>query len=167
VAQVVGVPWTPTTASGPTLRPRSCTVRTSSGRGGYAIPDRGCTPGIWTFDVTNATAKSTTCSATFVARRQPNATALRKASAEVLAAYGLAAKAAQYEVQFLIPLRLGGAFDVRNLWPVQKGSSTAGDKTTVDQTLARAICANRGGVAAAQFFLAKDWTTALQEMGLH
>ena len=159
--------WNGTKASGPKLKAGSCTLRPSRPVDGkYAQPDPVCTPGATTTDVTDVNVKKTVCSSTYLASLKPDADAFAKASKDVLAAYGLTAKSAAYDVQFLIPLRLGGAFDERNMWPVEKHTSTSTQKASVDRTLARAVCGGIGGVKTAQSLLSARWPSALKELGI-
>lgn len=164
---VVAGAWNGNKTSGPKLTSRSCILRPARPIDGkYAQPDPLCTPGATTTDITDLNKKSTVCSSTYLATLKPNAGAFATARDDVLAAYGLTAKKTAYEVQFLIPLRLGGAFDERNMWPVEKGTSTIRYKATVDRKLAQALCGGTGGVKTAQSLLAARWPSALKELGI-
>lgn len=157
--------WNPNGASGPTLRRASCQLHPAPASDGkFAEPDPTCTPGAVVSDINYTNAKTTVCAASFLATRTTSDAALKSASAAVLAAYGLPAGGKGYQIQFLIPPALGGAFDLRNLWPVPQ--QDVAPKAGVDQTLSHAICAGKGGVQAAQFFLARRWTSATQSMHL-
>jgi hypothetical protein len=163
---VVGA-WNGDKTSGPKLKAQSCTLKPSRPVDGkYAQPDPRCTPGATTADITDLNTKTTVCSSTYLATLKPDPKVLATASADVLAAYGLTAKKAAYDVQFLIPLRLGGAFDERNMWPVEKGTPTSRYKATVDRKLAQSLCGGTGGVKSAQSLLAARWPSVLKELGI-
>jgi hypothetical protein len=159
--------WKADTVSGPKVKAGSCTLRPARPIDGkYAQPDPLCTPGAVTTSINDVNAKSTVCSSGYLATLKPDAAAFALARKDVLAAYGLSTTSASYDVQFLIPLRLGGAFDERNMWPVQKGTSTSRQKAVVDRTLAQAVCRGTGGVKTAQALIAARWPSALKELGI-
>lgn len=70
---------------------------------------------------------------------------------QVCSSYGIDAKdctGAKYEIDHLIPRELGGADDVRNLWP--QPWIDAHDKDRVENYLHREVCAGRMTLAVAQ-----------------
>lgn len=78
----------------------------------------------------------------------------------VFAAYGIAwSDHAKYEVDHLISRELGGADDVKNLWPEPwAGSMNAHDKDRTENATHRAVCRGDISLEDAQRQIAKDWT---------
>ena len=70
-----------------------------------------------------------------------------------------------YEVDYLIPLELGGAKDTRNLWPQPYGVQpwNAFTKDALEDHLLRAVCDGRITLQAAQRDLATDWVAAYRK----
>jgi hypothetical protein len=84
---------------------------------------------------------------------------------QVFAAYGIPyADHAQYEVDHLISRELGGADDVKNLWPepwyiaVDGKESGAHQKDRVENATHKAVCAGSISLEEAQAQIVKDWT---------
>jgi hypothetical protein len=87
----------------------------------------------------------------------------------LLRAYGLhSTSATRYRLAFVIPPALGGANDFANLWPLplphSSGATTAYDRVVT--TTAKAVCAGRTGLQAAQFAVGYSWPTALHVLRL-
>ena len=85
---------------------------------------------------------------------------------EVFRVYGIAnPRPRAYEVDFLIPPELGGAKDVRNLWPqpydVHPWNAHA--KDALEDFLRRAVCDGRLTLEAAQADLAGGWIDAYRK----
>lgn len=84
---------------------------------------------------------------------------------QVFAAYGVAAAARHlpdgkpaYEIDHLISRELGGADDVKNLWPQPyTGPWNAHMKDRVENRLHVEVCAGRLELAQAQHQIATDW----------
>jgi hypothetical protein len=74
-------------------------------------------------------------------------------------------KAGQYEVDYLISPSLGGAADVRNLWPqpYAQGRWNARVKDALEDHLRREVCAGRMELQTAQAAIAKDWIAAYRK----
>jgi hypothetical protein len=73
------------------------------------------------------------------------------------------------ELDHLIPLELGGANDVSNLWPEvsdEPGQGFRNSKDKVENDLKSAVCAHRIAIADAQNAIATNWTTAESKLGL-
>ena len=69
---------------------------------------------------------------------------------------------ADYELDHLIPISLGGApLDRRDLWlQPRRGPATAGDKNVLAYVLWRLVCERRVPLARAQAAIRTDWITA-------
>jgi hypothetical protein len=73
------------------------------------------------------------------------------------------------ELDHLIPLELGGANDVSNLWPEisdEPGQGFHNSKDQVENSLKKAVCAHHIAIADAQNAIATNWTTAETKLGL-
>ena len=65
-----------------------------------------------------------------------------------------------YGIDHVVPLELGGANDVRNLWPQPRAEARAKDR--VEDTLHEAVCITRRiQLADAQRRIARDWINAV------
>jgi hypothetical protein len=133
-------------------------------------PDPTCTPGAVQSDITQTSIASTICRRGWTATvRAPEAETgtLKKAA---MLAYGQPAAASPTtELDHFVPLELGGANDVHNLWPEPSddpGHGTSNTKDSVEIALNHAVCSGRVPLAAAQHAIATDWTTAEQHLGL-
>ena len=79
--------------------------------------------------------------------------------AEVLAAYNIPdAKSPYYEVDHLVPLAIGGANVVANLWP--EPWAEAVQKDVLEVELQRRVCHGLLSQAEAQREVADDWAAA-------
>ena len=81
----------------------------------------------------------------------------------VMAEYGLpSGPHPDWEIDHLIPLGIGGADDVRNLWPEPRRPSepqwSAEVKDRLESKLHNMICSGQIDVATAQQSIAGDWT---------
>jgi hypothetical protein len=83
---------------------------------------------------------------------------------EVFAAYGIPyADHAKYEVDHLISRELGGADDVRNLWPQPwTGTENAHMKDRLENALHRQVCAGTITLEHAQEAIRSDWIAAFR-----
>lgn len=74
-------------------------------------------------------------------------------------------KPGQYEVDYLISPSLGGAADVRNLWPqpYTEGPWNARVKDALEDYLRREVCAGRMELQTAQSAIASDWIAAYRK----
>ncbi len=109
-------------------------------------PDRVCTPG-----ETDTEDVADLCATLTQERRCKPDAALRRA---LLAAYGTK-KAG--EIDHLIPICLGGAQSVRNLWPQQSPQFKVKDK--LEARLCREICSGKVSLPAARSIVTnpKNW----------
>jgi hypothetical protein len=132
---------------------------------GQALPDPVCTPGVVAARVTQAYIDSTICVSGYTTSVRPPSSVtspLKRLTAEI---YAMAYQPRVQEYDHLVPLELGGANDVRNLWvepptsPNQTSVNNAKDQ--VENELRALVCAGRVPLAVAQRRIATDWTTAL------
>jgi hypothetical protein len=90
-------------------------------------------------------------------RERRHVTAAMKA--EVLAAYNIPrTQASYYEIDHLVPLAIGGANVVANLWP--QPWAEADQKDVLEVELQRRVCHGQLSQAEAQRAIADDWTAA-------
>lgn len=121
------------------------------------LPDPALTPG-----VARPLTVQQIC-ATRWGRDERHVTAAMKA--QVFAEYGIPAAARHlpngrpaFEVDHLISRELGGADDMRDLWPESySGPWNAHDKDRVENRLHREVCAGRMTLEDAQHAIATDW----------
>lgn len=136
---------------------------------GGARPDPGCTPGAVQATVTQATVGSTICRSGWTATVRAPEIETGKVKKAAMLAYGEhAATRSTTELDHFVPLELGGANDVRNLWPEpsdEPGRGVENSKDKVENDLNRAVCTGQVTLAAAQQAIASDWTTAEQILG--
>jgi len=69
-----------------------------------------------------------------------------------------------YVIDHLIPLELGGANDVRNLWPQPRNEARAKDH--IEDALHVAVCSGDMPLVDAQRRIARDWRHAVAAPGL-
>lgn len=134
------------------------------------LPDRNVTPGVADPNVTQDNISSTICVAGYSATVRPPTEVTDAIKAQTMAAYGRPGVAADYELDHLISLELGGApADIKNLWPeateksgrVSKGQGSE-TKDTLENRLHDAVCAGRITLAVAQQAEASDWVAAFK-----
>jgi hypothetical protein len=119
-----------------------------------ALPDAGCTPG------SIRTSDSRAVCVPGSSRRARNVSpALKRA---VYRSYGIRRhRRGAYEVDHLVPLELGGANDIANLWP-QPASPAPGyhEKDGLENALHELVCGGRVSLDWAQRAIARDWVSA-------
>jgi hypothetical protein len=85
---------------------------------------------------------------------------------QVFQEYGIVnARAEDYEIDYLITPGLGGADDIRNLWP-EPYTSTAWNarvKDTLEERLHEMVCAGQLDLSTAQRDIATDWIAAYKK----
>ena len=84
--------------------------------GGF-LPDHLCTMGAVDPRVTQGNIAATICRSGYTATVRPPESVTEPIKVERMAAYGISAPLAMYELDHLIPLELGGASTLTNLWP--------------------------------------------------
>jgi anti-sigma factor RsiW len=123
---------------------------------GLSLPVASITPGAtWDVSVDELCMGAT--------RTRPITDAMR---AEVLSAYGVEnVPSDEYELDYLITPELGGATDVRNLWPQRYGSPVwnARVKDELEELLPRLVCSRELDLATAQRDMASDWIAAYKK----
>ncbi|MFC5145617.1 hypothetical protein [Streptomyces aureoversilis] len=137
------------------------------------LPDPACTPGATNPKVTPATLKTTICRSGYTAGIRPPTSVTSRQKAANAAAYGYKGPLGDAEYAHLIGLQLGGdPNDSRNLWvvppsPGRKAVKGAGNpKDVVESRLKDAVCSGKADLVKAQQAVARDWTTALDVLGV-
>lgn len=85
---------------------------------------------------------------------------------KVFQEYGMAnVQASAYEVDYLITPELGGADDIRNLWPEPYAATVwnAYVKDALEERLHRMVCAGQVDLATAQRDISRDWISAYKK----
>lgn len=135
-----------------------------------ALPDPRCTPGAVDVTVTQANLATTICRpGGYSDSVRPPESLTEPFKEAAVAAYGDVGSLSQYELDHLVPLGLGGASSVANLWPEPDDHPSPGfanSKDVVELDLHDLVCAAVDGrphlpLAAAQTLVAEDWTTAM------
>ena len=114
-------------------------------------PDPTLTPG-----VVSAASVGDICAAGYAHRVRNVPVAVKR---QALAEYGIVPLTGErFEIDHLVPLELGGANDIKNLWPQpMAGDWTAGDKDKLENALHGDVCAGREPLAQAQQEIRTDW----------
>lgn len=150
-----------------TLSPGQCHARVIDASSGEYLPDPSCTPGAYDPAVTQANIGSTICAHGWTVTVRPPAPATDKAKENGVAAYS-ETWSSTTEEDHLVPLELGGANSISNLWPEPNragAGSVDNPKDRVENALRRAVCDGRVPLNAARQAIASNWTTALQVTG--
>jgi hypothetical protein len=131
--------------------------RTPAGSGADALllPNPNLTPG-----ATQTVALSVVCSSSHeeVVRNVP-----ARVSEAVFREYGISkAPASDYEVDYLITPGLGGADDIRNLWPEPHNNTVWNSyvKDQLEDRLHSMVCSGQVSLTAAQQEIAANWISA-------
>jgi hypothetical protein len=122
-----------------------------------SIPEPSLTPGAVT-----TTDRDQVC----VARRPKNGSVPASLQKKVLEEYGIPVATAQaYEVDYLITPALGGADDIRNLWPQSYSRAVwnARVKDALEDKLHDLVCEGNLDLIAAQHDLSSDWIAAYKK----
>lgn len=137
------------------------------------LPDPACTPGATNPKVTQATLKTTICRSGYTAGIRPPTSVTSRQKTANAAAYGYKGPLGDAEYSHLIGLQLGGdPNDARNLWvvppsPARKEAKGPGNaKDVVETQLKNAVCSGKADLVKAQQAVARDWTTALDVLGV-
>jgi hypothetical protein len=143
-----------------TAYPAHCQARDNN-----QLPDPVCSPGALNPAVTQATIGQTICVSGWTATIRPSTSLTNKIKREAIDAYGdyAGAQPANYELDHLISLELGGApADAANLWP-EKGLHNS--KDPVENAAKRAVCSGRITLADAQQAIATNWIALGHRLG--
>jgi Putative zinc-finger len=122
------------------------------------VPDKQLTPGA-TLPVTTAVV----CRAADTGETRPIPVSMRQ---KVFQEYRTPeSRASEYEVDFLITPGLGGADDIRNLWPEPYSATVwnAHVKDALEDRLHDMVCAGQLDLATAQRDIATDWISAYKK----
>jgi hypothetical protein len=131
------------------------------------LPDAGCTPGALNPDVTQDTIYSTICVPGYSARVRPPTSYTSPLERQMLVDYGqLGASPADYELDHLISLELGGSpRDPANLWPEPyAGVGNARQKDVVENYLHAQVCNGALPLSEAQRLIATDWLSVYHQI---
>jgi hypothetical protein len=145
-----------------------CHVITVNASAGNYLPDQTCTPGAVDPAVTEATIGSTICVSGYTTSVRPSTSVTGPEKTASLLDYGMTA-GPTIEYDHLVPLELGGASSVSNLWPEPNKATAAGvnnPKDVVETALKKAVCNHTVQLAAAQAAMASNWITAESTLGL-
>jgi hypothetical protein len=129
--------------------------------GAAVMPDSTLTPG-----AVASTDINEICASGYARRARDVSTSTKNA---VYAEYHIAThRTGEYEIDHLVPLGIGGANDIKNLWP-QPTDPRPGrlEKDTLEDELHRRICDHRVDVRTAQHDVAADWAAAYRKYVLH
>lgn len=157
--------WTTAGLEGPMPAPGTCHLRYTSA--GDPLPDPACTPGAVDPTVTQANLGTTVCrKGGYTASVRPPEAMTTAAKKQIMAAYGIQwSKASDYELDHLVELSVGGASDVRNLWPepnvLRRATASQyvhNDKDQVEADDFDALCAGRVDLATVQTKMSTNWT---------
>jgi len=134
--------------------PRKSTAALDRG----ALPERTLTPG-----ATRSVDLSEVCSVQHEEVVREVSEPMRN---EVLRHYGIReARAGDYEIDYLIAPGLGGAEDLRNLWPepTTSGAWNSGVKDDLEERLHQMVCSGTLDLPTAQHDIATDWIEAYKK----
>lgn len=123
-----------------------------------------CVPGVITSGVNESNYPKTGCDPHYERRIRPPAPEIAKAMGQIRKEFRLN-PGARWRLDWLIPLSLGGANDLRNLWPAPT-PETAARKKEVDKDVLAAVCAGTVSLTAAQSAMAGSWINAELSLGI-
>ena len=125
------------------------------------LPDPACTPGATDPHVTQATITTTICTRGWTATVRPAEAITEPIKRERMAAYGDTDSLSATELDHLVPLELGGASTVANLWPQPwDGPVGATVKDALENRLNEQVCSGRLPLLTGQEAIARDWIAA-------
>jgi hypothetical protein len=125
-------------------------------------PDPVLTPGV----VNPAATKAVVCVPNYTSGTDAQGKKVRNVpesvKKQVFAEYKIDPKSDKFEIDHLISLELGGANDVKNLWPQSYTSSpyNAHLKDALENKLHKMICSGQIDMATAQKEISTDWIAA-------
>lgn len=127
-------------------------------------PDATCTPGMTDPFVTQGNIKQTICTPGYTAAVRPPVSYTNPLKKQLMGRYGDTDSPANYELDHLISLELGGnASSPANLWPEPySGSMGAKMKDQVENRCHVKVCGGLLPLAKAQHEIATDWPRACQ-----
>ncbi|MGH3380187.1 MAG: hypothetical protein ACRDP6_36190 [Actinoallomurus sp.] len=122
-----------------------------------------CVPGAIVSGVNASNYHQTGCRPDYERRMRPPAAEIEGAKRRLREEFGPRI-GTDWRLDWLVPLSLGGANDIRNLWPAPVASAKL--KRGVDADLRRAVCGGTVGLAAAQTAISVNWTSAKASLGI-
>lgn len=131
------------------------------------LPDSACTPGAVDTRVAQTNIGSTICIKGYTQTVRPPVSVTNKIKQAQMLAYGDTDSPANYELDHLIPLELGGCPDcVTNLWPEPyAGALGAKKKDIVEDYLHKQVCGGLLSLESAQTEIANNWVAVYQRLG--
>jgi len=141
-------------------------TKSSDCKAAGGMPDHACSPGEADPKVTQANIHSTICVSGYSESVRPPISVTNKIKKEQMAAYGDTDSMANYELDHLISLELGGCPDcVANLWPEPYNDSLgAHEKDKVENYLHDQVCSNAISLQEAQAEIANNWETVYRQL---
>ena len=158
----VGTAGTQDDGGGLAALPAACHAQS-----GGALPDPTCEPGAADPAVTQANIHSTICVSGYTTRVRPPVSYTDPIKRDLLHRYGMTGTMADYELDHLVPLEVGGApRSVRNLWPESRLQHPGSiEKDHLENLLHTQVCDGRMQLADAQRMFAQNWLQAWQQLG--
>lgn len=128
------------------------------------LPDSSCTPGDRDPRVSQQNIGDTICVKGWSKSVRPAKNVTDQIKSERMAAYSADGPRGSYELDHLIPIELGGASTVANLWPEPwDGPLGAHEKDRLEDRLHSLVCTGRMNLDAAQQVFATDWVGAYHQ----
>lgn len=120
------------------------------------------TPGVVDPAITQANIGSTICRPGYARSVRPAFAVTAPIKHRLINARHPGETMADYELDHLIPISLGGApLDLRDLWlQPRRGRANSGDKNALAYVLWRLVCERRVPLRTAQAAISRDWTKA-------
>ena len=120
------------------------------------------TPGAVDPSITQANIATTICRPGYARSVRPAFAVTEPIKRRLMDAQHPGESFADYELDHLIPISLGGApLDLRDLWlQPRHGQANAADKNALAYVLWRLVCERRVPLRTAQHAIRRDWTTA-------
>lgn len=131
-----------------------------------ALPDSACTPGAVDPNVSEDTIRTTICVAGYTKTVRPAESLTNKIKTQEMQMYGDTDSSANYELDHLISLELGGCPDcIANLWPEPYNIALgARQKDTVENYLHKQVCEGRMSISEAQADIARNWVDIYNQL---
>ena len=128
---------------------------------GSILPPRD-TPGAVDPSITQANIEKTICRPGYARAVRPSNAITGPFKRHLMDAQHPGERMADYELDHIIPISIGGApFDKRDLWlQPRRGQANAADKNVLAYVLWRLVCGHRVPLRTAQRAISHDWTEA-------
>ena len=122
------------------------------------------TPGAIDPAITQANIDTTICRPGYARSARPSYSVTGPLKRRMMDQQHPGERMADYELDHLIPISIGGApLDRRDLWlQSRRGQANAGDKNVLAYVLWRLVCEHRVPLETAQHAISRDWTKAYQ-----